>query len=238
MPNTTTTDRIEAIKQLTGAATTIVDGATGDITALDTSGVTIPHPPEADIESIITKVSTDIRKKELSESVVELITNLTVRAEIMLSGGFVDAKQAERYRIKKDMVLANNVDSFQEEANLLGIDPLSLFNEVKTVSEYWENSYNAMIMKLEAGRRYLNSLLELGEFDKVAYFIKVIPDTTMGPTTPLLEYFNELSIGYDRYMEVLTTPEPVVEEPVVQVFEEPIDEGFPEDYIPPEFIVT
>ena len=161
---------------------------------------------------VLTKELIDAKTKELEDTkkledtqrrINNLCTSLTNRIKEYLTYKNVTPDQEERYKIKREAALKDDISAFTLEAELLGKDPVELMNYVKNLSIQWEQAANTALLKIDAFRVKLNSILKT-DTSGITIFILDYLETNSNTITPdidVVELFNTLTDKFTTYLK-------------------------------------
>ena len=131
---TLTPYEFEAIKELSNSGGLSYDPTTHIVTLY------LPLvKDELTKEVIVTKageLELNKRKEVIRTSIISLCTTLTSTVKEIMTFKNVTPDQEERYKIKRDAALKDDVSAFELEGAIIGKDPLDLMNYVKELTIY------------------------------------------------------------------------------------------------------
>ena len=189
-----TEEEVRAITEYTGSHSTSYDPGSKTLTL---TGTTIGPPSREVLIELVKTNKFNNRVVDAISDVNAVAKDLTVRLKTLLNGGVIPLDQQERYKAKEKAALANDTPAFIEEAELLGIEPETLINLVLSLSGSWDIALNTGLLKIDAFRVKLKSLVASGEFEFVEFVLnEVIALETIDPNVKLVPYFEEVKLKY------------------------------------------
>lgn len=177
---------------------------------------------------VLTKELIDAKTKELEDTkkledtqrrINNLCTSLTNRVKEYLTHKNVTPDQEERYKIKREAALKDDISAFTLEAELIGRDPAELMAYVKNLSIEWEQVANTALLKIDAFRVKINSILKT-DTSGITIFILDYLESNSGTITPdidVVELFNTLTDKFTVYLKEQEEAKLRIEEEVEDV---------------------
>lgn len=191
---------IDAISELMGAGGTGYDSITNTITLYTHT-----------VDILLTKELIEAKAKELEDKktledtkkrINGLCTNLTNRIKEFLTYKNVTSDQEERYKVKREAALKADISAFTLEAELLGKDPVDLMNYVRDLTIQWEETSNMALLKIDAFRVKLNSILATDTNGITIFMLDYLEAniSTLKPDVDVVALFNTMTDGFVTYL--------------------------------------
>lgn len=173
------------------------------------------------IEAKAKEIEVNIDKEDVRTSIIRLCSTLTTKVKELMTFKNITPDQEERYKIKRDAALKDDVSAFELEGSIIGKDPIDLMNYVKQLTVEWENTNNTFLLKIDAIRVKLNSILELGKNNYLRYIVNYINGNleTVLNSEDILKLLSDLEKEYEESLLVKEEVDDEVE-PITVLSEE------------------